>query len=83
MERSGRTFSRAYECAEPRMDWDLLLMVMGFVLIVEGLPYVLFPERITRLLEQLERLGPGALRAFGLVSLLAGVLLLSIGRWLL
>ncbi len=65
------------------LDGKLLAMVLGLVLIVEGLPYFLFPERITSVLRQLEELGPGRLRSLGLAALLAGVALLVIGRWVL
>jgi uncharacterized protein YjeT (DUF2065 family) len=65
------------------LDGKLLALVLGLVLIVEGLPYFLFPERITSVLRQLEELGPGRLRPLGLTAILAGVALLVLGRWVL
>jgi uncharacterized protein YjeT (DUF2065 family) len=65
------------------LDGKLLLIVFGLLLIVEGLPYFLFPERLTSILEQLEQLGPTGLRLLGLGVMLAGVALLVVGRWFL
>ena len=65
------------------LDGKLLVLVFGLVLIIEGLPYFLFPERITSVLQQLEELGPGRLRMVGLAALVAGVVLLIVGRWFL
>lgn len=67
------------------MDFDgrLLAIVFGLVLIIEGLPYFLFPERVRTVLEQLEELGPGRLRVLGFILMAGGVALLVIGRWLL
>ena len=65
------------------LDGKLLALVLGLVLIVEGLPYFLFPERIPSVLRQLEELGPGKLRFLGLAALVIGVALLVLGRWVL
>jgi uncharacterized protein YjeT (DUF2065 family) len=67
------------------MDFDgrLLAIVFGLVLIIEGLPYFLFPERIRTVLEQLEELGPGRLRVLGFLLMAGGVTLLVVGRWVL
>ena len=55
---------------------------LGLALVIEGMPYFLFPERIPGLLRQLEAIGPGGLRALGMLAMLAGVALLLLGRWL-
>ena len=65
------------------LDGKLLAIVFGLVLIVEGLPYFLFPERFVAVLRQIEELGPGRLRLMGLGAMLGGVLLLVLGRWVL
>jgi len=56
------------------MDWKLLWMALGLALILEGLPYFLFPDR------GVDELGPTALRLMGLLGLIAGVTLLVFGR---
>lgn len=63
------------------MDWQLLWIVLGLVLVIEGLPYFLFPERALRTLRQLERFGPETLRMLGLAALVLGTVLLLVGRW--
>jgi hypothetical protein len=63
------------------LDGKLLAIVFGLLLIIEGLPYFLFPERLTSILEQLEQLGPSRLRFLGLAAMLMGVALLALGRW--
>jgi uncharacterized protein YjeT (DUF2065 family) len=71
---------REDEQREARVDWSLLCMALGLAFVIEGAPYFLFPERLGALLKQLERVGPRALRALGLVIMLAGVTLLLLGR---
>jgi len=62
------------------MDWKLLWMALGLALILEGLPYFLFPDRAARVLRWVDELGPTALRLMGLLGLIAGVTLLVFGR---
>ncbi len=64
------------------LDWKLIWIAFGLVLIIEGLPYFLFPERAVALLRQLEDAGPGPLRLFGFLAMMAGVVFLLVGRWL-
>lgn len=64
------------------MDWQLLWMALGLALILEGLPYFLFPDRAARILRRVDELGPTALRLMGLLALLSGVVLLIVGRTL-
>lgn len=62
------------------MDWSLLWMAVGLALVFEGLPWFLAPERSLRTMRALEQLPPAALRWLGLAALVAGVVLLLIGR---
>ena len=59
---------------------EFFLCVLGMVMIVEGLPYFAFPDKmkfwVTKLLEMPER----SLRSMGLVLMAAGLLLVYIGR---
>ena len=64
------------------LDWKLILIAFGLVLIIEGLPYFLFPERAVAVLRQLEDAGPGTLRLIGFLAMMAGVVFLVVGRWL-
>lgn len=64
------------------MDWQLLWMALGLALILEGLPYFLFPDRAARILRQVDELGPTTLRVMGLLGMMTGVVLLIVGRTL-
>ncbi len=51
----------------------LLVTLVGLVLILEGLPYVAFPEAMQDWLRQLTTFPPKILRRFGLVAMLIGL----------
>jgi len=57
------------------------LCVLGMVLVVEGLPYFAFPERIKTYLLKLTEVPDGTLRVAGLVSVVIGLILVYLGRW--
>lgn len=57
------------------LNIDLLIVVLGFVLIVEGLPWFLSPQRAKRVLAQLFALDERPLRILGLMFMLAGLAL--------
>jgi len=58
----------------------MFLSLCGLVLIIEGLPYVAFPEAMRRWLRTLLELPPEQLRWFGLVFLLLGLALCFVGQ---
>ncbi len=53
----------------------LFLSVLGLVMVIEGLPYFAFPEKMKDFLKQLEEMPAERLRLIGLASTLAGLLL--------
>jgi uncharacterized protein YjeT (DUF2065 family) len=53
---------------------ESLIIVLGVVLIVEGVPWFLSPRRTKRMLSELFRMNDNSLRALGLVFMLAGLL---------
>lgn len=57
-----------------------LLTVIGLILILEGLPYFAFPQIFKRWIVKVLELEEGALRIYGLVSMLAGLLLVYLAR---
>jgi len=59
---------------------DFLLVVLGVVMIVEGIPWFLAPGGYKRMLLQLLPLGDGALRLIGLSFMLTGLLLVYLVR---
>lgn len=56
------------------------LCVMGMVLILEGLPYFAFPDKIKEYLMKIMDVPDRALRLLGLASILCGLILVYFGR---
>ena len=56
------------------------LCVIGMVMIVEGLPYFAFPEKLKMMLEQVLQTEPATLRMVGLILMAAGVCLVYVGH---
>jgi len=59
---------------------DYFLCVIGMVLFLEGLPYAAFPSKMKIWLRSILETPSGSLRSLGLVLMLAGLLLVFIGR---
>jgi uncharacterized protein YjeT (DUF2065 family) len=59
---------------------EALIVVLGVVLIVEGLPWFLSPRGTKRMLSELFQLNDNALRFVGLVFMLAGLLLVYFAK---
>jgi len=53
----------------------LLILVLGMVLIVEGLPYAAAPEKMQEWMTRLSEISPKTLRLMGVSSLGAGLLI--------
>ena len=53
----------------------LLVTLIGLVFVLEGLPYVAFPEAMKKWLRQVMDMTPGQLRAMGLIAMGLGLLL--------
>lgn len=51
----------------------LLALLLGLVLIVEGLPYVAAPEAMQNWLKKLSEIAPNQLRAMGLIAMAFGM----------
>jgi uncharacterized protein YjeT (DUF2065 family) len=56
------------------------LAVMGMVMIVEGLPYFAFPDKMKQVMRQVLEIEDGALRKFGLVLMGIGLLVVFLGQ---
>jgi hypothetical protein len=56
----------------------LLILLIGLVLILEGLPYVAAPEAMRQWLQKLSGISPGQLRSMGLLAMLMGLLLVFV-----
>ncbi len=56
------------------------LCVLGMVMIVEGLPYFGFPQRMKEVMIRVLSIPDDALRKFGFFLMLIGLLLVYIGK---
>jgi len=59
---------------------DYFLCVAGMVFIVEGLPYLVFPEKLKPYLIKITTLPDATLRAIGISAIIFGLILLYFGR---
>ena len=56
------------------------LCVLGMVMVVEGLPYFAFPEKMKFWVQQILEMPDKVLRKFGFVLMLVGVWLVYLGK---
>jgi len=56
------------------------LCVLGMVFIIEGLPYVAFPEKLKAYLTKIKELPDSTLRLLGLSAIITGLILVFFGR---
>jgi uncharacterized protein YjeT (DUF2065 family) len=59
---------------------EFFLCVIGMVMIVEGLPYFAFPNRMKNWVGKIITSPDSSLRRFGLVLMVLGLLLVYLGR---
>jgi hypothetical protein len=59
---------------------DFVLCVIGLVMIVEGVPYFLFPDKLKTVFVQMLQTPDKTLRIMGFVLMAAGLLLVYFGR---
>jgi uncharacterized protein YjeT (DUF2065 family) len=59
---------------------EFFLCVIGMVLIVEGVPYFLFPERMKSLMSYIQQQDDRSLRIMGAVFMLLGLLVVFLAR---
>lgn len=59
---------------------DYFLCVLGMVFIIEGLPYLVFPEKLKTYLLKITTLPDSALRGMGISAVILGLILLYFGR---
>ena len=59
---------------------EFFLSVIGMVMIIEGLPYFAFPEKMKVWIYKVLELPEGTLRRFGLTLMVVGLALVYIGK---
>jgi len=58
----------------------LLFCLLGLVLIIEGLPYLAFPDKMKRWLSQIQQVPDNQLRVIGFIAMCCGLLLTYLFR---
>ena len=59
---------------------EFFLCVIGMVMIVEGLPYFAFPEKMKFWVQKVLEMPDSALRKFGFVLMLTGLWMIYMGK---
>ena len=59
---------------------EYFLTVLGMVLIVEGLPYFTFPEKMKSIMEKIPQMPTHWLRVFGILAITIGLLFIYLAR---
>lgn len=59
---------------------EFFLCVIGMVMIVEGLPYFAFPDKMKQLVLKILEMPDGSLRGFGFILMLTGLVLVYMGK---
>ena len=61
------------------VNLKFFLCVIGMVLVLEGLPYFAFPEKIKSLYMKIKETPDSSLRMFGFMAIVIGLLLVYFG----
>ena len=59
---------------------EYFLCVLGMVLIIEGLPYFAFPEKVKSYIMKLQEMPDSVLRILGFSVIVTGLILIYFGR---
>ena len=59
---------------------DFFLCVIGMVMIIEGLPYFVFPDKMKFWIEKILEMSENEMRKLGLVLMIIGLLLVYVGK---
>ncbi|MEN8152585.1 MAG: DUF2065 domain-containing protein [Acidobacteriota bacterium] len=62
------------------MTGNLIMLILGAILIIEGLPLLISPGRIKKLYKLLEETDSGTLRIISLIMILAGLIIVYLYR---
>jgi len=62
---------------------DLVLCALGLVLVIEGIPYFAFPDKMKQVLAKIPLMPTTSMRVFGMASIGCGLVLIYISRRML
>ncbi len=60
---------------------EFFLVVLGVVMIIEGLPYFAFPERMKEVMRAVIEMPDSSLRKIGFTLMAAGLVIAYLGRF--
>ncbi len=63
-----------------RFDWSFFICALGLAIVLEGLPYFLWAEKMPKVLLTLATHRPKTLRNLGITAIILGVLIVFLGR---
>jgi uncharacterized protein YjeT (DUF2065 family) len=61
-------------------NMKIFIIAIGLFLIIEGLPYFAFPDKVKTLLLKVRDISDETLRILGLAAMLTGLMLVYLGR---
>jgi uncharacterized protein YjeT (DUF2065 family) len=61
------------------MDLSVLIVALGFIFIIEGIPYVASPDAVKRFTAMITAVPDSMLRLLGMLALLIGLVLVYLG----
>ena len=59
---------------------ELFLSAIGLAMIIEGLPYFVFPDQIKELAKRLPSMSNNAIRMIGIIIIAIGLIVIYLGR---
>ncbi len=77
---SIRSIGKPLNSYKKRDEMKFFLSVIGLIMVIEGLPYFAFPEKMKSWMNKILDMPEGTLRKFGFVLMLTGVWLVYMGK---
>lgn len=59
---------------------EMIVIAVGLVLIIEGLPYFFIPEQVKEVAKRIQDIQNSSMRLFGFTLMLAGLILVYVAR---
>ena len=66
-------FLKLSGCSVRRSTMKILILLVGLVLVLEGMPYVAAPETMQDWLRRVSEVKPNQLRVLGLIAMFSGL----------
>lgn len=65
-----------------KFQFNIFLAALGLAFVLEGLPYFLSPDTVKRMLVRMLEVKPSSLRLLGLASIVSGLVLVALARFI-